>query len=91
MTSDRAASNYGIFATFRLPFSLIMQALRLPFFSVFRLFGYLLWFAECEAATLCKKIKKSKIRKKVNDIVFLIPETYNIRTELKQKEGVPDE
>jgi hypothetical protein len=40
---------------------------------------------------VCKKNKKSKIRKKVNDIVFLIPETYNIRTELKQKEGVPDE
>jgi hypothetical protein len=32
-----------------------------------------------------------EIRKKINDIVFLIPETYNIRTELKQKEGVPDE
>jgi hypothetical protein len=38
-------------------------------------------------------VKKQKIqdKKKVNDIVFLIPETYNIRTELKQKEGVPDE
>jgi hypothetical protein len=27
MTSDRTASNYGLFATFRLPLSLIMQAL----------------------------------------------------------------
>jgi hypothetical protein len=76
---------------FGLPFALIMQALMAVLFLCFAVFRIPFVVCRMRSGYVCKKNKKSKIRKKVNDIVFLIPETYNIRTELKQKEGVPDE
>jgi hypothetical protein len=68
-----------------------MQPLMAAPFLCFAAFRLSFVVCRMRSGYVCKKNKKSKIRKKVNDIVFLIPETYNIRTELKQKEGVPDE